>query len=151
VNPSTAPGLGVRESCSVSSWGCGYTYGFRVPLLVVSACTGVKNQDGTYSGYVSGNTITQGEVFPYIHDFGSILAFTEQNFGIPIGEINAQNNYDFADGRAPDGAGGNIPLADFFGLTKPRTFTTIPTYNPLTYYTNNPAGPAGPGDDGDPD
>ena len=151
VNPSTAPGLGVRESCSVSSWGCGYTYGFRVPLLVVSAYTGVKNQDGTYSGYVSGNTITQGEVFPYIHDFGSILAFTEQNFGIPIGEINAQNNYDFADGRAPDGAGGNIPLADFFGLTKPRTFTTIPTYNPLTYYTNNPAGPAGPGDDGDPD
>ena len=151
VNPSTAPGLGVNVNCP--NWGCGYTYGFRVPLLVVSAYTGIKNQNGTYSGYVSGNTITQGgEVFPYIHDFGSLLAFTEHNFGIPIGGINSQNNYDFADGHAPDYIPNvNIPLADFFGLTAPRTYVPITVYHPVSFFTNNPAGPQGPGDGGSED
>jgi Phosphoesterase family len=139
------------QNCS--GFGCGYVSGFRVPLLVVSAYTGIKNQDGTYSGYISGNTVTQGgEVFPYIHDFGSILAFTENNFGMPIGGINSPNQYPFADNFAPDWENGkNIPLSDFFGLTTPRTFTSIPTTHPLTYFTNNPAGPEGPGDNGDPD
>jgi phospholipase C len=146
LNPSTAPGLGVRDSCVTSSWGCGYTYGFRVPLLVVSAYTGIKNQNG-YSGYISGNTITQGEVFPYIHDFGSILAFTEHNFG--TGFINP--GYEFADFYAPDGGGGHIPLSDFFGLTTPRPYTPISVYHPVSYYTNNPAGPQGPGDGGSED
>jgi len=137
--------LAVRESCSTSSWGCGYTYGFRVPFLVVSAYTPV--------GYVSGDTRNPGggEKFPFIHDFGSILAFIENNFGIPIGQINSQNNYDFADGRAPDGAGGNIPLADLFGLTAPRPYTPITVYHPVSYFTNNPAGPQRPGDGGSED
>jgi hypothetical protein len=120
-------------------------------MQLTLAYTGVL-QNGTYSGYVSGNTVTQGgEIFPHIHDFGSILAFIENNFlgANGIGSINP--SYRFADNYAPDGAGGNVPLADFFGLPTPRTFTPIPTYNPLTYYTNNPAGPAGPGDNGDPD
>ena len=39
VNPNNAPGLGVRSDCG--TWGCGYTYGFRVPLLVVSPYTGI--------------------------------------------------------------------------------------------------------------
>jgi hypothetical protein len=57
----------------------------------------------------------------------------------------------FADGFAPDEANGNIPLADFLPLTAARPFSKITTYNPLTYFTNNPAGPEGPGDNGDPD
>jgi len=151
VNPSIAPGLSVKESCKSSSWGCGYTYGFRVPLLVVSAYTGIKNQDGTYSGYVSGNTITQGEIFPYIHDFGSILAFIENNFlgASGIGSINL--SYPFADNYAPDWNGKNIPLSDFFGLTTPRSYTPITVYHPVSYYTNNPAGWQGPGDGGSED
>jgi phospholipase C len=136
------------QNCS--GFGCGYVSGFRVPMLVVSAYTGVLNQNGTYSGYVSGNTITQGgKVFPYIHDFGSILAFIENNFGIPIGSINAQNRYPFADNFAPDWQNGkNIPLSDFFGLTTPRTFVPITVSHPVSYFTNNSAGPQGPGDEG---
>jgi phospholipase C len=154
VNPNTPPGPGVHPDCG--TWGCGYTYGFRVPLLVVSPYTGIANQNGTYSGYVSGNTVTQGgEVFPYVHDFGSILAFIEHNFGIQIGTINnPKNNYPFADGFAPDEANANIPLSDFFGLNVARPFTPIitnTTAHPVTYFTNNPAGPEGPGDNGDPD
>jgi hypothetical protein len=137
-----------------NGWGEGYTYGFRVPLLVVSAYTGMLNPGGTYSGYVSGNTITQGgEVFPYIHDFGSILAFIENNFFGPsqIGQINPQ--YTFADAFAPDYRAQplNIPLADFFGLTTPRPYTPITVHHPVSYFTNNPAGPQGPGDGGSED
>jgi hypothetical protein len=153
VNPSIPPTPGVRLSCGTSGWGCGNTYGFRVPLLVVSPYTGILT-NGVYSGYISGNTITQGgERFPYIHDFGSILAYIEYNFlgANQIGHINFQNNYLFADGRAPDGAGGNIPLQDFFSLTTRRPFVKINASYPESYFTNNPAGPEGPGDNGDPD
>ena len=54
----------------------------------------------------------------------------------------------------PDAAKGNIPLSDFFGLTAPRMFTPIitnTTTHPVSYFTNNPAGPEGPGNNGDPD
>jgi len=117
VDPNGTGGPGVHFNCT--NWGCGYTYGFRVPLLVVSAYTS--------AGYVSGSIPSPGEVFPYVHDFGSILAFIENNFLGPgeIGQINAQNQYLFADAHAPDGANGNIPLADFFPLTTPRTFERI--------------------------
>jgi len=152
VNPATAPGLWVKEKCTISSWGCGDTYGFRVPLLVVSPWTGVGNQNTGYSGYVSGNTQTQGEVTPYIHDFGSILAFIEHNFSIPIGSINT--TYPFADNFAPEWQNGrNIPLSDFFGLATRRPFVpiTVSPSHPLSYFTNNPVGPEGPGDNGDAD
>jgi phospholipase C len=46
------------------SWGSGYVYGFRVPLLVVSPYA--------KAGYVSHVT----------HDFGSILNFIEKTFGL---------------------------------------------------------------------
>jgi len=120
INPdASAGGPGVKVNCQV--WGCGYVYGFRVPLLVVSAYTP--------AGYVSGKLPSPGETFPYVHDFGSILAFIENNFGLGIGKINPQ--YPFADNFAPDGVGGNIPLADFFSISRsqPRTFEsiTIPT------------------------
>jgi phospholipase C len=48
-----------------TSWGSGYVYGFRVPLIVVSPYA--------KSAYVSH---TQ-------HDFGSILKFVEVTFGLP--------------------------------------------------------------------
>jgi hypothetical protein len=133
VNPDkSANGPGVNFNCTF--WGCGYTYGFRVPLLVVSAYTGVQNKDGTYSGYVSGACqspgVCQNEKPPYLHDFGSIVAFIENNFlgSGAIGQINAQNRYPFADNFAPDYTPPpnlHVPLADFFPLTKARLFQQI--------------------------
>jgi phospholipase C len=53
----------VKVNCS--SWGCGYIYGFRVPMIVVSAYA--------KAGYISKNR----------HDFGSILKFIETTFTLP--------------------------------------------------------------------
>jgi phospholipase C len=48
-----------------TSWGSGYVYGFRVPLIVVSPYA--------KPAYISHVT----------HDFGSILQFIETTFGLP--------------------------------------------------------------------
>jgi hypothetical protein len=88
----------------------------------------------TPAGYVSGACGTSNsppcgpssDTWPYQHDFGSILAFTEHNFGLTVGGINPQ--YPFADAFAPELQHGNpppVPLADFFTLTSPRTFVPI--------------------------
>jgi phospholipase C len=75
-----------------------YQYGFRVPLIVVSAYTA--------AGYVSDTR----------SDFGSILRFIEHNFSIPRGALK------FADARSKS------DLADFFSLNRvPRIFHTIPS------------------------
>ena len=100
-----------------------YVYGFRVPLLVVSAYA--------KQGYISGKLPSPGEVQPYVHDFGSILNFIEYAFGQGgnfIGEISP--TYHYADYFAPDGP--NTPgcnrtlcqysLKDFFDFTNERTF-----------------------------
>jgi phospholipase C len=71
-------------------------YGFRVPLLVVSAYTP--------AGYVDNG----------VHDFGSILRLVEANFG--LGLIGPGT---YADAYADD-------LAPFFPLSTPRTFDPIP-------------------------
>ncbi len=47
-----------------TSWGSGYVYGFRVPLIVVSPFA--------KAGFISHNT----------HDFGSILKLIEETFGL---------------------------------------------------------------------
>jgi phospholipase C len=52
----------VLKDCS--QWGCGYVYGFRVPLIVVSPYA--------KAGYISHVT----------HDFGSILKFVEETFNL---------------------------------------------------------------------
>lgn len=135
-----------------NGWGKSYTYGFRVPLLVVSAYTGSPGK-----GYVSG-AISGPPLYPppmqFTHDFGSILAFIENNFGIPIGSIGSQQ-YPFADNFAPELAAGVIPLADFFQFPY-RTFTAIPV--PVgfdssyfqNYFVNNPTdAPQGPDADDD--
>ena len=73
-----------------------YQYGFRVPLVVVSAYTP--------SAYVDNQR----------HDFGSILRFIEHNFGMVEGALN------FADQRA------TTDLTNFFNfLQPPRAFTPI--------------------------
>jgi len=55
------------------SWGSGYVYGFRVPLIVVSPYA-----KAAYISHVN-------------HDFGSILKFIENNFNLPsLGYADAQ-------------------------------------------------------------
>jgi Phosphoesterase family len=131
-----------------NNWGCGYVYGFRVPLLVVSAYTP--------AGYVSGDTRTQGGGYQkkYTHDFGSILAFIEHNF--TLGYIDQSGDKGYADQNAIDNVNGNIPLSDFFLPGSYRSFTPIIPATGLDkdyflhYYTNNNVAPAGPdGDDAD--
>lgn len=103
------------------TWGY-YEYGFRVPLLVVSAYTP--------QGYISNAT----------HDFGSMLKFVEKVFGlglIPPGT--------FADSRADD-------LSDFFNFTAmPRPFTPISAplsaNHFLQYLKNDPRPPMPPDND----
>src|SRR5271165_5682702 len=60
-----------QKNCpdDTKQWGCGYTYGFRVPFLAVSEYTGTLS-NGNYSGYVSGacNGNCPQKVFPYVHD-----------------------------------------------------------------------------------
>jgi len=48
-----------------AQWGCGYVYGFRVPLIVVSP-------------YALAAHVTHTP-----HDFGSILKFIEETFDLP--------------------------------------------------------------------
>jgi phospholipase C len=59
-----------------AQWGCGYVYGFRVPMIVMSPYA-----KAAYISHVP-------------HDFGSILKFIEQNFDLP--------SLGFADGPADD-------------------------------------------------
>jgi len=142
-----------------NGWGCGYTYGFRVPLLVVSPYTGTQGPSGIAT-YISGACGAAGQpscpnnVFPYVHDFGSILRFTEYNFGMPYIDESGDNGY--ADQNAPDNQNGNIPLSDFFSLyPNQRTFVPITTLKDYKffqgYYETTGAEPMGPDNDADSD
>jgi len=142
------PGGYVNPPASAPDDGKWYTYGFRVPLLIVSPYTS--------AGYISGPTDTNhhtvNENPPYVHDFGSILGFIEAAFNLPPYDSNGNGgnkcgieftadpgcNYPYADYFAPDGAfecangacgpnWGGYPLADFFNLATPRT-----TFVPIT-------------------
>ena len=147
---------------ATNHWGCGYTYGFRVPLLVVSEYTGTL-QGKKYSGYISGACGSKGKPscpnmnYPYVHDFGSILAFTEHNFG--LSNVDQSGNKGYADYNALDwdSAHSIAPLSDFFSLFKSskgvgRPFVPI-SINPYpatffeSYYTTHNATPTGPDTD----
>lgn len=54
-----------RLLSNCAQWGCGYVYGFRVPLIVMSP-------------YVQPGYISHAK-----HDFGSILKFIEKKFSLP--------------------------------------------------------------------
>jgi phospholipase C len=85
-----------------------YEYGFRVPLLVVSAYT--------RKGYI--NNARQ--------DFGSILRFIEHNFGIQEPSLN------FADARATNN------LTGFFNLhSPPRVFHSILAPKSAAFFLND--------------
>jgi hypothetical protein len=137
-----------------NGWGCGYVYGFRVPLLVVS--------NWTSAGYVSGacSPSTCPNMQPeWTHDFGSILAFTENNFtqqGLNLPPIAPQTpiKYTYADQNSLDRTYNGlpaVPLWDFFQGPQ-RDFTYINPINStdtasffMNYYYNNPGeSPIGP-------
>jgi len=63
-----------------TSWGSGYVYGFRVPLIVISA-------------YAKAHYISHTD-----HDFGSILKFVEETFSLPsLGYADANALDDLSD------------------------------------------------------
>jgi phospholipase C len=92
-----------------------YEYGFRVPLIVVSPYA--------KSAYVSHVT----------HDFGSILKFIEQNFGLP--------SLGYADAPADN-------FSDCFDFSQtPLTFQTIPAALDANFFLNDKRSPTDPDDD----
>jgi phospholipase C len=95
-----------------------YQYGLRVPLIVVSAYTP--------PAYIDSQP----------QDFGSLLSFIEQNFGILQGALN------FADARAQGS------LTDFFDPNlSPRPYTTIPAPLTAKFFINDTRNPTDPDDD----
>jgi len=139
-----------------NGWGCGYVYGFRVPLLVVSEYT----PPHTVSGFAP-PTPTYPPPADWTHDFGSILAFTESNF-LPVGTKIAPGQYTYADSNTLDTHGGlYIPMWEFFLANPARTFTPImptPATSDGNYFMNfyatpqngslpTPEGPDGGDDD----
>jgi hypothetical protein len=95
-----------------------YEYGFRVPLIVVSAYTPAAYVDNT----------------PY--DFGSVVRFIEQNFGLAEGVLN------FSDARI------QTDLTAFFtSANGPRPFKKIASPLDATYFINDKTPLTGPDDD----
>jgi len=144
-----------------NGWGCGYVYGFRVPLLVVSEWTKPATISGACGGTQYPPCPNFGQNDEYVHDFGSILAFTENNFtqqGLNLPPI-APTGYTYADQNSLDRTYNShpaVPLWDFFTASQPRGFTKInPIYTGDTassfenYYQNNNVSPIGP-EAGDP-
>jgi phospholipase C len=102
----------VLRNCA--QWGCGYVYGFRVPLIVVSPYA--------KPAYISHTP----------HDFGSILRFIEENFGLP--------SLNYADAYADD-------LSDCFNFSQtPLKFQTIPAAVSAEQFLNDRRPPTDPDD-----
>jgi phospholipase C len=98
-----------------SSWGSGYVYGFRVPLIVISP-------------YAKAAHISHVN-----HDFGSILHFMEENFGL--------SSLGYADARADD-------LSDCFDFNQtPLVFHTINAPLSASHFLNDRTPPGDPDDD----
>jgi phospholipase C len=151
----TGTGTSLSFICTAPhGWGCGNVYGFRVPLLVVSPYT----RAGTVSGPISTWPPTYPPPACWTHDFGSILAFTEQNFYLPGSRKIAPPGYTYADSNTLDSfCDGRpvVPLWEFFN-EEFRAFTPITAQYSASYfenYYNTPAAdgtlhtPTGPDDD----
>ncbi len=103
----------VRVNCS--EWGCGYVYGFRVPLIVISPYA--------KPGYISHVN----------HDFGSILKFMEETYGL--------ESLGYADAFADD-------LSDCFNFNQtPLTFHPITAPLDADYFLKDRTPPMDPDDD----
>jgi phospholipase C len=97
------------------SWGSGYVYGFRVPLIVISPYA-----KPAYISHVK-------------HDFGSILKFVEEDFGLP--------SLGYADLPADD-------LSDCFNYNQtPSSFQTIAAPLQAEHFFNDKRPPTDPDDD----
>jgi phospholipase C len=97
-----------------------YQYGFRVPLIFISAYTPPH--------YINNNR----------HDFGSVIRFIEHNFGIQEGALN------FADARASN------DLTGFYNLSSaPRSFVKISAPLSADFFINDKRRPTDPDDDDD--
>jgi phospholipase C len=142
----------------INSHGSGsqFVYGFRVPLLVVSA---YSPKHGYVSGPAASSSVATCPKSPnpkYCHDFGSILNFIEYVFGSggkPLGEI--YKPYHYADYYALDGPNNTTcaptvcpyGLSDFFNFSlPPAAFTPISTPYDADYFINY-SGPSSPPDD----
>jgi phospholipase C len=98
-----------------TSWGSGYVYGFRVPLIVVSPYA--------KAAYISHAT----------HDFGSILKFIEEAFGL--------KSLNYADAPADD-------FADCFNFTQtPIKFQMVAAPLTANFFVNDTRPPTDPDDD----
>lgn len=105
INPITTIGQGsTGYPNSGNGNGVQYVYGFRVPLLVVSAY--LKQTSQTYTGYISGPIGS-----PIYYDFGSILKFIENTF-LPANTF-IDPVYPYAD-QFVDTATRTADLSDFF-------------------------------------
>jgi phospholipase C len=99
-----------------SQWGCGYIYGFRVPLIVISPYAKAQ-----YISHVN-------------HDFGSMLKFIEETFGLP--------SLGYADTNALD------DLSDCFNFSQtPLPFQTIAAPLDAAHFINDHRPPLDPDDD----
>jgi len=97
----------------------GYQYGFRVPLVVISAYTPVRYIDNTR-----------------FYDFGSFLRFAEHNFGLTEGALT------YADARS------TTDLTKFFNLKHtPRAFQTIAAPEDAQFFINDTRPRTDPDDD----
>jgi phospholipase C len=94
-----------------------YQYGFRVPLVVVSAYTP--------QGYIN-------NIKP--HDFGSILRMIEGIYSLGEGSLGS------ADARASG------DLRQFFTLTTPRPYTVVPAVKDASFFLSVTGTPVGPDD-----
>ena len=105
-----------------NGWAKSYAYGFRVPLMVVSAYTP--------AGYVDNSNL----------DFGSLLRFIEINFGLStIGPGYYANSYPVQ------------PLQGFFPLSSPQPYRPIPSSATAADFMHLSQPLLGPDDDGDGD
>jgi hypothetical protein len=142
------PGIGYLKG---GGNGQQYVYGFRVPLLVVSAYS-------PHPGYVSG-PVSNPLVCPnyYCHDFGSILNFVEYAFGAKGESLGTIGNplWPYADYYALD-APPSCPkctysLSDFFAFKRsPNQFVPIPSPLPPSFFINYTGNYRQPDDDDDP-
>src|SRR5262249_55314114 len=118
------------------SWGSAFVSGFRGPLLVVSAYARAGTVSG--AGVATPDCVNNN----YCHDFGSILRFIENNWG--LSEVGFPDLLNYADHFAPDNKSQNIPLSEFFNLpaNQPRSFHSIslPPGSPTESYFRNYTG-----------
>ena len=99
-----------------SDWGCGYVYGFRVPVIVVSPYAKAQ-----YISHVN-------------HDFGSMLNFIEETYGLP--------SLGYADSHALD------DFSDCFNFTQtPLQFQQVTAKFGADYFLNDHRPPTDPDDD----